>query len=93
MDRKLPWYFIGVLFLLLTSLTALCSLFHEIIYRLPAPTLTWGHESGQSGLQICQWSIVLISYINLRLHVSGFAFYLRSLSQWSYYSMFFSDMY
>lgn len=67
------WYFIGVLFLLLTSLTALFS-FHELfIYYLLQP-FTGDMRVVNPVYKFVSGVLYWISYINLRLHVSGFAY-------------------
>ena len=73
MDCKLPGISLGSYFLLLTSLTALFS-FHELfIYYLLQP-FTGDMRVVNPVYKFVSGVLYWISYINLRLHVSGFAY-------------------
>jgi hypothetical protein len=67
------WYFMGVLFLLLTSLTALFS-FHELfIYYLLQP-FTGDMEVVNPIYKFVSGLLYWISYLNTRLEIAGFTY-------------------
>jgi hypothetical protein len=70
---RTSWYFIGVLFLLLTSLTALFS-FHELfIYYLLQP-FTGDMKVVNPVYKFVSGALYWLCYINLRLQITGFAY-------------------